>query len=98
MHKKFLSNFFKSKYLIGKFNLGNYFKETLADIPKKYQNKKIRNLRLIKNLITLPAITPTNDPKAGFIESLKGFFIQTFHLINAPKKGPIIMPIGPKNN
>ena len=32
----------------------------------KFKNKK---LKLIKNLITLPAITPTNDPKAGFIES-----------------------------
>ena len=36
--------FFQCKYLIGKFNLGNYFKRNSRDIPKKYQNKKIRNL------------------------------------------------------
>ena len=45
--------------------------------------------------MTLPAITPTNDPKAGFIESWKDFFAD-ISPNNAPKNGPIIIPIGPK--
>ncbi len=51
-------------------------------------------LRLIKNLITLPAITPINEPKAGFNDSLKDLLL-VISPSKAPKKGPIMIPIGP---